>query len=145
MHPLLNSWPSNQNHPSNINAVLIYRPPKPHPSFTAEIHDLLTSLCSLSSNNIILGGMNIHSENPSSPLAADFLNVLDCLNLTQHVDAPTHSITLLFAASWIHMPPSRTVSFSELCKMKTAGCTIERPGGTPAGLQRPSECLHSGP
>ena len=35
--------------------------------------------------------MNIHIENPSSPLAADFLHVLDCLNLTQHVDAPTHT------------------------------------------------------
>ena len=77
--------------PSKINAVLIYRPPKPHPSFITEIHDLLTSLCSLSSNNIILGDMNIHIDNPSSPLAADFLHVLDCLNLTQHVDAPTHT------------------------------------------------------
>lgn len=56
-----------------------------------KIHDLFTSLCSLSSNNIILGDKNIHIENPSSPLVAEFLNVLDCLNLTQHVDAPTHT------------------------------------------------------
>ena len=79
------------NLPSKINTVLIYRPPKPHPSVIAETHDLFTSLCSPSSSTIILGHMNIHIENPSSPLAAEFLNVLDCLNLTQHVDAPTHT------------------------------------------------------
>lgn len=35
--------------------------------------------------------MNIHIDNLSSPLAVEFLNVLDCLNLTQYVDAPTHT------------------------------------------------------
>lgn len=35
--------------------------------------------------------MNIHIDNPSSLLAADFLNIPDCLYLTQHVDAPTHT------------------------------------------------------
>lgn len=71
--------------------VFIYRAPKPHSAFIVELHDLLTSLCSPSSSNIILGDMNIHIDNPSSPLAADFFHILDCLNLTQHVDAPTHT------------------------------------------------------
>lgn len=90
MCPLLN-LAFKSKPPSKINAVLIYRPPKPHPSFIAEFHDLLTSLCSLSSNNIIVSDMNNHIDNPSSPMTADFLNVLDCLNLTQHVDCPTHT------------------------------------------------------
>ncbi|CAJ1059652.1 hypothetical protein F2P79_025107%2C partial [Xyrichtys novacula] len=42
-------------------------------------------------NIIILGDMNIHVDNPSCPFAAEFLQLLDCLNLTQHVHVPTHS------------------------------------------------------
>lgn len=37
------------------------------------------------------GDLNIHIDNPSSPLAAEYIEILDCLNLTQDVDAPTHT------------------------------------------------------
>lgn len=82
--------------PSQINTVLICRPTKLHPAFIAEIHDHLTSLCSSSSNNIIHGDLNIHIDKPSSSLAADFIQILDCLNLAQYVDAPPHTRSTLW-------------------------------------------------
>lgn len=56
-----------------------------------EIHDLLTTLCTTSANIIILGDFNIHVDTPSCHLAAEFLHLLDCLNLTQYVVVPTHT------------------------------------------------------
>uniref|UniRef100_A0A8C6M2E0 Reverse transcriptase domain-containing protein n=1 Tax=Nothobranchius furzeri TaxID=105023 RepID=A0A8C6M2E0_NOTFU len=40
---------------------------------------------------IILGDFNVHVDSPSCHLADEFLQLLDCLNLQQHVDVPTHS------------------------------------------------------
>ncbi|KAM3870716.1 uncharacterized protein ACN63O_004795 [Diretmus argenteus] len=40
---------------------------------------------------MILGDINIHVNNPSCHFAAEFLQVLDCHNLQQHVAVPTHS------------------------------------------------------
>ena len=59
--------------------------------FIPEISDLLTTLCTTSANIIILGDLNIHVDTPSCHFAADFLQLLDSLNLQQHVDVPTHS------------------------------------------------------
>ena len=56
-----------------------------------EIHDLLTTLCTTSAHIIILGDFNIHVDTPSCHLAAEFLHLLDCLNLTQYVVVPTHT------------------------------------------------------
>lgn len=70
--------------------LLIYRPPKPNFSFILEMSDLLTTLCTTSANIIILGDINIHVDTHTSYHAADFLQLLDCLNLQQHVNVPTH-------------------------------------------------------
>ena len=78
-------------HPYPMTVLLIYRPPKPNSSFIPEISDLLTSLCSISTNIVIVGDLNIHVDNPSCLFAADFLNVLECLGLQQHVEVPTHT------------------------------------------------------
>ena len=40
---------------------------------------------------MVLGVFNIHVDAPKCPLAVDFLNLLDCLPLTQHVQGPTHN------------------------------------------------------
>ncbi|XP_042559606.1 uncharacterized protein LOC122128826 [Clupea harengus] len=77
--------------PYSMTVLLIYRPPKPNPSFLPEISDLLTSLCTISTNIVIVGDLNIHVDNPSCQFAADFLNVLECLGLQQHVEVPTHT------------------------------------------------------
>lgn len=77
--------------PLPLTILLIYRPPKPNSAFIPEMHDLLSTLCATSANIIILGDLNIHVDTPSCHYAAEFLHLLDCLNLTQHVDVPTHT------------------------------------------------------
>lgn len=77
--------------PCSFTVLLVYRPPKPNSAFMPEIHDLLTTLCTTSANIIILGDFNIHVDTPSCHLAAEFLHLLDCLNLTQYVVVPTHT------------------------------------------------------
>lgn len=70
-----------------------------HPNQTAfipEMHNLLTTLCSTSANNLILGNMSCHS-------AAQFLQLLGCLNLTQRVNVPIknrgHTLDLVITYS----------------------------------------------
>ncbi|CAL9705986.1 unnamed protein product [Knipowitschia caucasica] len=78
-------------YPLPITILLIYRPPKKHPDFIKEIHDFLATICTSSSNVLILGDLNIHVDTPSDHFAAEFLDLLDCLSLQQHVDVPSHS------------------------------------------------------
>ena len=77
--------------PSPVLFLLIYRPPKPNPSFITEMSNLLTTFCTSSADVIILGDMNIHVDTPSCRFAAEFLQLLDCFNLKQLVDVPTHT------------------------------------------------------
>ena len=77
--------------PFPMTVLLTYRPPKSNSAFIPEISDLLTTLCTSSANIIILGDINIHVDTPSCLPAAEFLQLLDSLNLQQHVDVPTHS------------------------------------------------------
>ena len=74
-----------------MTVLLIYRPPKPNSVFIPEMSDLLTTLCTTSASTIILGDFNIDVDTPSCHSAADFLQLLDSLNLQPRVDSPTHS------------------------------------------------------
>ncbi len=73
-----------------LTVLLIYRPPKSNSCFISELYNLLSNFCATSSNIVILGGFNIHVNNPSCHFATEFLQLLDCLNLRQYVDVPTH-------------------------------------------------------
>ncbi|XP_072571304.1 uncharacterized protein [Paramormyrops kingsleyae] len=77
--------------PLSLTFLLVYRPPKPNSAFLLEFQDLLSTLYTTSANIMILGDFNIHVDTPSCHSAAEFLHLLDSLNLQQHVDAPTHS------------------------------------------------------
>ncbi|KAL7845322.1 hypothetical protein AOLI_G00235140 [Acnodon oligacanthus] len=77
--------------PSPVTILLIYRPPKPNPSFMPEMYNLLSSLCTTSANILIFGDINIHVNNPSCRFAAEFLQLLGCFSLRQLVDVPTHT------------------------------------------------------
>ncbi len=48
-------------------------------------------LCNLFQYNNTFGDFNIHVNNPSCHFATEFLQLLDCLNLRQYVDVPTHT------------------------------------------------------
>lgn len=45
----------------------------------------------MSTRIVILGDFNIHIYKPSCHLATEFLSLIDCLGLQQHVKAPTHT------------------------------------------------------
>lgn len=77
--------------PHSMTVLLIYRPPKYCPFFLSEISETLSSFCVTSSNLLILGDLNIHVDTPANHQTAEFLQLLDCLNLKQHVKSPTHS------------------------------------------------------
>ncbi|KAL7390852.1 hypothetical protein ABVT39_000457 [Epinephelus coioides] len=77
--------------PLSLTFLLIYCPLKPNPAFLQEFQDLLGTLCTTSANVMILGDLNIHVDTPLCHFAAEFLHLLDYLNLQQHFDAPTDS------------------------------------------------------
>ncbi|KAL7401583.1 hypothetical protein ABVT39_001713 [Epinephelus coioides] len=90
-HLVFNCKHITSHHITSATIALIYRPPKPHPSFLSEIHDFLISLCTSHSNILVLGDFNIHMDSLSCQLAVEFKQVLDCLNLHQSVVGPTHT------------------------------------------------------
>lgn len=70
--------------------LLVYRPPKPNASFLSELNELLTVVSCKCQTFIMLGDFNIHVDTNCS-YTSEFISVLDCFNLTQHVDFPTHN------------------------------------------------------
>ncbi len=75
---------------SNLSyCVLIYRPPGPAGDFLTDITDFLTSIIKLEKVPII-GDFNLHIDDGSCKMAADFLSITDSFNFTQHVSEPTH-------------------------------------------------------
>lgn len=79
------------NGPTPTVLVNIYRPPKPNKDFIDEFNTFLTHICSLSSNIILLGDLNIHMDNTNHALTKDFISCLDSFGLQQYIDFPTHS------------------------------------------------------
>lgn len=64
-----------------MTVLLVYRPPKPNSFFIPKITDLLILLCSTSTNIVLLGDFNIQVESPSCQSPAEFLSLIDCLDL----------------------------------------------------------------
>ena len=77
--------------PKPIIIAIIYRPPKPNPSFLSDFSDFFTQLSLISSSILLLGDFNIHIDFPDCKATTNFLDILNCFNLTQHVNFPTHS------------------------------------------------------
>ena len=75
---------------TTVILLLIYRPPKLSiTDFLSEFSELLTIASSMSPSVVVLGDFNIHLDAVSS-VSADFLSLLNCFSLYQHVDFPTH-------------------------------------------------------
>lgn len=62
----------NCKHPFSATIALIYRPPKPHPTFISDIHSFLISLCTIYSNILVIGDFNVHMDSQTCRLASDF-------------------------------------------------------------------------
>jgi len=69
----------------------IYCPPKTCSSFLSDFTDFVTQLSSISPSVLLIGDLNIHIGTPEAKFTSDFLDILNCLNLTQHVTSPTHN------------------------------------------------------
>ena len=74
---------------TQLQVVLIYRPPKASSTFMSKLSELLTSICSMSASTLLFGDFNMHVDSTSCPFASEFLLLLDCFNITQHVKGPT--------------------------------------------------------
>jgi len=76
--------------PKPLVTAVIYRPPKPNPAFSPDLAEFLTQLCSISPSVLLLGDFNIHVDSNDSNTATELLDILNCFNITQHVDFSTH-------------------------------------------------------
>ena len=76
--------------PEPLLLVSIYRPPGVGDNFIADFSDLLATLCPTFSKLVVIGDFNIHVDAPKSALDNEFMHLLDCLPITQHVHGPTH-------------------------------------------------------
>ena len=76
---------------TQLHVVLVYRLLKASTCFLLELSELLASVCPMSPATIIVGDFNIHVDSSSCFLAVDFLSLLDCFNIKQHVQGPMHA------------------------------------------------------
>ena len=52
---------------------------------------MLATICPSYPSTILLGDFNIHVDSANCPFASDFMSLLDCLGIAQHVLDPTHT------------------------------------------------------
>lgn len=71
--------------------VTVYRPPKANKDFLPEFAKLLPYLCLKFKITLILGDFNIHVDKYYTALTKYFLSLLECFDLNQFVDRPTHN------------------------------------------------------
>uniref|UniRef100_A0AAR2K341 Reverse transcriptase domain-containing protein n=1 Tax=Pygocentrus nattereri TaxID=42514 RepID=A0AAR2K341_PYGNA len=75
----------------SVLILLIYRPPKMSPVFISELSDMLSSFIPVYSNLLLLGDFNIHVDSESCSFAKSFLDLLNCFDIVQNVNFPTHN------------------------------------------------------
>ena len=77
-----------------VRILLVYRPPGLSTSlFLEEFSKLLEYITADQRQKrlLIVGDFNIHVDNPNDTTAMQFLDLLDCFNLVQHVSEKTHA------------------------------------------------------
>ncbi|XP_075868585.1 uncharacterized protein LOC142879305 isoform X3 [Nelusetta ayraudi] len=77
--------------PTPLVTAVIYRRPKPNPSFLTDFSNFLTELCAISPSVLLLGDFNFHIDDTNCQPATQFLDLLHRLNFTQHINFPTHT------------------------------------------------------
>ncbi len=74
---------------SSLLITLVYRPPITNMQFLSDLCELLTIASAQSTAMLLLGDFNIHVDTDTVH-ALEFMSVLECFNLQQHIDFPTH-------------------------------------------------------
>ena len=70
--------------------VLIYRPPGPAGPFLTDFTHFLSSIIKFE-KVLIVGDFNLHIDDITCNMAAEFLSITDSFNFTQHVSESTHT------------------------------------------------------
>ena len=74
-----------------MRLCVLYRPPSSSfPTFCNEFTALIEDLKRTSTPFLVLGDFNIHFDNKTAINTRLFCNILDCFDLDQHVNCPTH-------------------------------------------------------
>lgn len=68
----------------------MYKPPKNSSNFIHDLNDLLLVICIEYDQLIIVGYLNIHTDNPQDRRTKTLSDTLHNFGLTQHVNKPTH-------------------------------------------------------
>ena len=76
---------------TQLQVLLIYRPPKASTHILSELSELLATICPMYPSTILLGYFNIHVDSANCPIASDLMSLLDCFGIAQHVLGPTHT------------------------------------------------------
>ena len=86
-----------------LRILLVYRPPDLSTSlFLEEFSKLLEYITADQRQKrlLIVGDFNIHVGSPNNTTARQFLDLLDCFNLVQHVSEKAHAMDILFI--WLY-------------------------------------------
>lgn len=68
----------------------MYKPPKNSSNFIHDLNDLLLVICIEYDQLIIVGDLNIHTDNTQDRLTKTLSDTLHNFGLTQNVNQPTH-------------------------------------------------------
>lgn len=74
---------------SSLLIILVYHPPKTKMQFLSDLCELLIIASALSTAMLLQGHFNIHVDTDTVH-DLEFISVLDCFNLQQNIDFPTH-------------------------------------------------------
>ncbi|CAB4011578.1 Hypothetical predicted protein [Paramuricea clavata] len=92
-------------------------------TFLNEFAEYLESIVLSPEPLLVTGDMNIHVDDANDTDAVKFLDLLESMGMTQHVNTPTHRAghTLLMITSefdcMIHSEPSSDIFYSDHCSI----------------------------
>ena len=127
---------------NKVKVAIVYRTPfsEKHPvtvaTFLSDIAEYLESIVLSSERLLIVGDMNIHMDVPDDADAIKFLDLLECMGLTQHVITPTHrsghSLVLIITQDLdglVQTPPISDSFLSDHCTVLSE-LTLRMPATT---------------
>ena len=75
---------------SSLRVVVVYRPPSADSLFCEEFPTLLEDLVTATGSLLMVGDFKFHVQDSNDRTALHFLQLLETVNLEQHIWEPTH-------------------------------------------------------
>lgn len=90
-------------HNEPVFCAVIYRPPKYNNDFISDFSNFIAPILTKYDKILLVGDLNLHVCCPSTPMAKDFIELIDGFNLVQHVNRPTqkhgHTLDLVMSCN----------------------------------------------